>query len=143
LLARIEPLVAGASLLKIAADLVFVGLLLAWLAERGAIDWSALALTVVVAVPTLLVLTETLPLALARRHGDALLVAMLPGFHVVQWPLQPLVAAFEGIRRGILRAVGVPENGHSTRQIVEGLRDVIEDAGRERDLDEAERELIE
>jgi putative hemolysin len=143
LLEEIEPLIAGAGMLKIAADLVFLGLLLGQVAEGGAITWGAVALAVTVSVPTLLVLTETLPLALARRHGDALLVLALPVFHLVQWPLRPLVLAFEGIRRGILRAVGLPQNGPSTRQIVEGLRDVIEDAGRERDLDEAERELIE
>lgn len=143
LLAQSEPLVAAAGLLGIAADLVFLGLLLELLTAGTPIAWGDLALAVALAVPTLLVLTETLPLVLARRHGDALLLVALPTFHALQWPLRPLVLALETIRRGLLRAAGLPPEDPTARQIVEGLRNVIEDAGRERDLDEAERELIE
>lgn len=143
LLEQVEPLLAAAGMLKIAADLVFMGLLLGRMAAGGSLSVGDLALAVLVAVPTLLVLTESVPLAFARRHGDALLVATLPIFHALTWPLRPLVTAHEGLRRALLRSVGLSPNGPSTRQIVEGLRDVIEDAGRERDLDEAERELIE
>lgn len=144
LLARADGLMTSAAILKIACDLAFLVLLLGWVAGgRGELGWPRALGALAIAVPVLLLGTETLPIALARRHGDAVLVRALPAFAWLELPLRAVVAALETSRRAILRMVRVPEESPSERQIVEGLREVVQDSGRERDLDETERELIE
>lgn len=144
LLARTDGLITSAAILKIACDLLFLTMLLAWLGAGGSVlRWSRVLGALLVAVPVLLLGTETLPTALARRHGDSFLALALPLFHWLQLPLRAVVAALEASRRAILRIMGVPEESASARQIVEDLREVVQDSGRRRDLDETERELIE
>jgi Mg2+/Co2+ transporter CorB len=49
----------------------------------------------------------------------------------VQRRWQPLVAALEGARALVMRLLRIRERHASTRQIVEGLRAVIEESQRE------------
>ena len=143
LLEKIETLSISAGVLKVTGELIFMAFLLAALSEEGGVGGRPLALAVVIAVPTLLLFTETLPNALARRHGDRILLRFLPIFNRVQLPLQLVVVVLEVIRKAIRRMAGVPENTAETREIVEGFREVLEDTARRGDLDETERELIE
>jgi len=143
LLDRVEALTGSAGLLKVVCDLVFMALLLAVLTEREGLNWQPLALTLAIAVPALLLVTESVPNALARRYGDQFLVRVLPTFRILQLPLQAFVTPLNAVSRAILRVTGLPQAAPDTREIVEGFREVIVDTARHGDLDEAERELIE
>ncbi len=143
LLERVEPLGASAGILQVTCELLFLALLLGTFSEEGGLRWEPLAWTAAVGVPSLLFLTESLPDALARRFGDRVLLRVLPAFAVLQTPLQALVWLFGTINAAMLRVVGVPQETTETREIVEGLREVIEDTARRSDFDATERELIE
>lgn len=143
LLERVEPLGASAGILQVTCELLFLALLLGSLSDAGGLRWEPLALTAVIGVPSLLFLTESLPDALARRFGDRILLRVLPTFALLQTPLQALVWLFGAINGAMLRVVGVTQETAETREIVEGLREVIEDTARRSDFDDTERELIE
>lgn len=143
LLERADRLAASAAILKITSDLVFVTLLVAFTAQDAPLQWTHLLLALGIAAPSLMLLTEALPLAVARARGDRLLLAVLPTFHVLQLPVALLVIGVESARRAILRVMGLRDDSSSARKIVEGLRDVIEDASISGDLHETEREIIE
>ncbi|MCB9913767.1 MAG: HlyC/CorC family transporter [Planctomycetes bacterium] len=143
LLERVDHLSTSAGVLKVTCDLLFMALLLGSVQGEAGPSWGALALMALIAVPALLLLTEALPHALARKHGDRVLVLALPAFHVLQLPLQVLTGALEGLRKAIWRMTDVPVESPETRAIVEGLREVLEDTARRGELDDTERELIE
>ncbi|MCB9903476.1 MAG: HlyC/CorC family transporter [Planctomycetes bacterium] len=143
LLARADSLITSASLLKKSCDLVFIVLVLDAFARRDMPHWLEVIGALVVAVPVIFLFTESLPAIIARRHGDAMLVRALPVFHLVQLPLFGVVAALEWSRRALMRMFGIEEDPRTSRELVEGLRDVVEDAGRKDGLDDVERELIE
>jgi putative hemolysin len=143
LLDKVEVLSISAGVLKVTCDLVFLAFLLSALAGGDVIGGRSLILGIVIAAPVLLLVTETLPHALAERHGDQILLRILPIFHRLQLPLQFGVAGLAMAGKAIRRMAGVPEDTSETREIVEGFREVIEDSARRGDLDETERELIE
>ncbi len=143
LLERVDVLSTSAGVLKVACDLVFMAMLLSLMQDPTSPSWTTILLLVVVAVPALLLFTEALPHALARKYGDRILVKVLPAFQLLQLPLQALVIALEATRKAIWRMTDVPFESTETREIVEGLREVIEDTARRGDFDETERELIE
>ena len=142
-LARIDELSTSAGVLKVTCELIFMALLLGLVQAEG----DPLLLTnfklVMIAVPALLLFTESLPHALARKHGDALLVRALPGFRLMQLPLQALVVTLEALRRAIWRMTDTPVETPETRELVEGLREVLHETTRHGDFDDSERELIE
>ncbi len=143
LLERADQLAASASLLKITSDLVFVTLLLGLVASKDVIlDWTHLGVALAIAAPVILLFTESIPVAVARARGDTLLIRALPAFHLLQIPVGFVVAGIEGLRRAILRMLGLPESPFSSRTIVEGLREVIEDSDISGDLDPTGRELL-
>jgi CBS domain containing-hemolysin-like protein len=142
LLARADTLATSAAVYKTIADLAFVCLLLTHYAA-GEPTWRAIALTMLTAVPALLIVGDALASAVALRHGDALLVQALPLFHFAQLPLRMLVTGFEALRRALLRVMGLRTDRGASRQIVEGLREVIEVSEISGDLDATEREIIE
>lgn len=127
---------------EVASEILFSILLLRLIAGDAPIGWLAIITTVLIAVPALLILSEAFPTAIALRRGDGLVLAVLPVFNVFQMPLHWLVGALEAIRRALMRVVGLRQNPAASRQIVEGLRDVIADAELSGDLDETEREII-
>lgn len=143
LLARADSLITSASLLKKSCDLVFIVLVLDAFGRRDMPRWLEVFGALVVAVPVIFLFTESMPAIIARRHGDVLLVRALPLFHLVQLPLFGVVAALEWLRRASMRVFGIEEDPRTSRELVEGLRDVVEDAGRSNGLDDVERELIE
>lgn len=143
LLERADRLITSAGLVKKACDLAFVVLLLDAFARRDVPHWLEIVATLVIAVPVLYLFTESLPAVVARRHGDALLVRALPVYERLQLPFVPLVAALEWSRRALMRVFGIVDDPRTSRELVEGLRDVVEDAGRSDGLDDVERELIE
>ncbi len=110
------------------------------LTESG--TWGQAGLALILAIPTILIFCDALPSAIAAHRGDAILRRVLPAFHVLQLPLRLVVQAFEVVRRGLQRAVGLDQNPDAARQIVEGLREVIEESEMSGDLDATERELI-
>jgi CBS domain containing-hemolysin-like protein len=110
--------------------------------EQGS-GWGPLGLALATAVPILLFSHEVLATACARRFGDSILLRVLPAFALLQLPVQVLVIGIEWSRRRLLRVLGVPAGSRSERDLVEGLREVIQDTGRDSDLDDSERELIE
>jgi putative hemolysin len=142
LLGRTESLATSAGIFEVAGEVVFVTLLLRFIARGEPIGWMSIAITSLITVPVLMVLAEALPTAIALRRGDRLILAVLPVFHFVQMPLRWLVNALEAIRRALMRVVGLRQNPAASRQIVEGLREVINDAEISGDLDETEREII-
>jgi len=97
----------------------------------------------VIAAPLLVLADYTIPHALAARFGDTLLVRGLPAFRTLLVPLRPFAALLELLRGALLRILGAQEHPGATRQIVEGLRDVIAETAISGDLGETEREIIE
>jgi CBS domain containing-hemolysin-like protein len=144
LLARAETLATSAGVFEVACRAAFTAILLRAIVREqgGQLGWPQLGLTVVLAVPALLFVCDALATALALRRGDEILRAALPAFHVFQLPLRWIVRGFEATRRALLRVVGLDPNPAASRRIVEGLREVIEEAEISGDLDETEREII-
>jgi putative hemolysin len=142
LLERVEALVTSASTFELACQMMFALLAYGLLAEPG-LGWSSLGLTLAISIPLLLVASEVLPGVLSSDMGDALLVRVLPAFHVLQLPLAALVVALEALRRGMQRLFRIPDPPRSTRRMVEALRDVIEEAELGEDLQPSERDIIE
>jgi putative hemolysin len=143
LLEHVERLSSSASLLKVCCELLFVALVLGMMTGDGGMQWGALLGSVAIAGPALLFIAEFLPGAFARRYGDQLLLKVLPGFDVLQRPLQVIILVLDGLNSAILRMLGVERETADTREIVEGLREVIKDSERRDDLNATERELIE
>ena len=143
LLENVERLSSSASLLKVCCELLFVALVLGMMTGDGGMQWGALLGSVAIAGPALLFIAEFLPGAFARRYGDQLLLKVLPSFDVVQRPLQLIILVLDGLNSAIQRMLGVESETAETREIVEGLREVIEDSERRDDLNATERELIE
>lgn len=142
-LARTEALLESAALLELLAQVAFVVQFVVRSGWERELTLGSVLVATSLATPVLLFACEVLPEVLARRFGDALLVAVLPTFHALTLPLKPLVIVLEAVRRGLLGAFRLPTSAGSTREIVAGLREAIEDAGRSGGLDEVERELIE
>ena len=143
LLERVDSLAMSAGVFKIACDVIFVTLLLGWRAHSTPLEWEHVAAAFAIAAPTLLLVTEALPLTIARARGDELLVRTLPGFWALQLPVHPLVSALDAVRKAILRMLGLRDSSSSARKIVEGLREVIEESAMAGDLNEDQREIIE
>jgi CBS domain containing-hemolysin-like protein len=143
LLGRADSLATSASLFKITFELAFIALVLDLTSGEAPLTWPHFALTLAITAPSLLLLAEGLPAALARRFGDDLLLRTLGPFHVFQWPLAGPVALLDGLRRTLLRVLGLPVATDSARRIVEGLREVIEENADASELDETEREFLE
>jgi putative hemolysin len=142
LIARADSLATSARVLEVACELAFFGLLLRALAGSEPVSLSTWLYAVLLAVPSLLVVTETLSTAIAMRVGDALLVRVLPAFDLVQAPLHWLVRLLEMIRRALMRVAGLRPGLIEAREIVEDLREVIEDSEISGGLDETEKEII-
>jgi CBS domain containing-hemolysin-like protein len=147
--ARLEPLVEEADSLATSANLFEVLcraaipiLVFHALAGIEAGPWAQAGVALLVSVPAILLFCDALPSALAARRGDDLLRRVLPAFHVAQLPVRLVARGFDALRAGLQRAAGVEQDPAATRQIVEGLREVIEDAAVEGDLDATEREII-
>lgn len=147
--ARLEPLVAQADTLATSAGLFEVAcraaipiLVYGALTANAAGTWVQAVAALVLSVPVILVFCDALPAAVAAHRGDAFVRRTLPGFHALQLPVRLLVRAFEIVRAGVRRAIGLDQNPSATRQIVEGLREVIEEAELSGDLDATEREII-
>jgi putative hemolysin len=142
LLARADSLATSAGILEVTCELAFATELLRWLAGAAPVDGRAILLTVLIAAPSILLASHALPTVIALGLGDRLLLWTLPAFHLIQIPLRWLVGALEASSRALMRVVGLRQDPASSRQIVEGLRDVIADSEISGDLDETEREII-
>jgi putative hemolysin len=143
LLERVDKLATSATLLQSTALIVFVGLLIDVVAGGRALRARDLAISLAIAAPTLFLVANALPLALARAKGDVLLARVLPTFNLLQLPISPLSSVLDWVRGAMLRILRVPNPRGAQRRIVEGLRGVLEEADDDRELDETERELIE
>jgi putative hemolysin len=143
LLERVGPLATSAGVLKLAADVVFVALVLWVVVGDATLSLSKAATALAIAVASLLFATELVPAAVAQRWGDRILLGLLRPFHVLQLPLRAVVVSLEALRGALHRLFGLPDSPGDSRQIVEGLREVIQDAEVSGGLDETERELIE
>lgn len=142
LLPRAEDLATSAAILEITSQILFIVLVLA-LRDESAAQLTSLAIAVVVSVPLLVFAGEVVPSMLRGDRSDTLLLRVLPLFAVLQTPLAALIYALDASRRAIMRLFRISEPPASARQIVEDLRDVIEDSERAEGLDESEREMIE
>ena len=141
-LARAESLATSAAAFAITAEIVFVVLVLVRVGGEM-LDLTAMGITLLLSVPLLVFAGEILPAALRGERSDALLRRTLPTFVVLQTPLAALVFLLDATRRAMMRIFRIPEKPASARQIVEDLRDVIEDSERQRGLQPSEREIIE
>jgi CBS domain containing-hemolysin-like protein len=146
LLERAESLAASASVYWITSQIlfvVFVWVLVGEVLGGEGLSTSSMGLSLVVTVPLLVVAGELLPSALRGERSDRFLALALPAFDLVQRPLAALSLALVASRAMLMRLLRVQERPASTRELVEGLRAVIEDSEREQDLAESEREIIE
>jgi CBS domain containing-hemolysin-like protein len=143
LLGQVERWSTSAAIGEIACQMMLLAALLGLFAGEQGSGWGPLGLALATAVPILLFSHEVLSTACARRFGDSILLRVLPAFALLQLPVQVLVIGIEWSRRRLLRVLGVPAGSRSERDLVEGLREVIQDTGRDSDLDDSERELIE
>jgi CBS domain containing-hemolysin-like protein len=142
LLRKVDRLATSAAVLETAFSLLFGVAVVRAFAPDGVLDRRAMLEGLVVCVPILWFFTDALPRSVALRSGDAILRDALPVFHVVQMPLELIAWSFEAVRRGLLRLLGLHDDPESTRQIVAGLREVIEEAEISGRLDETEKEII-
>ncbi len=146
---RIQTLLEGGDTLAISASILgilfrlwFVLHLVGAVWEgNGPPSWTETLVVLTIATPLFWLATEGLPLILAKRYGDGLLVAVLQPFHWLQWPLSFVSHTFEAVRRALVRIFGL-QDSRLERQIVEGLREVVAESEPDDDLDETERELI-
>jgi len=143
LLSNPDGVLVSVGFLKLAFELTFLALLLPMVAPDGRIDVAALLAAIAIGVPCLLLLSEAMPQALARRHGDRVLAHWLVPFHAIQLPLTPVVALVRFLRDAILRASRMEEDDLPQQQAVEELREVIEETGHTGELEESEREMLE
>ena len=142
LLRHSDRLATSAAILELFCTLAFSACVVRIVYEQGHGPWSALAIGTLACVPVLWFATDALPRSLALRVGDRLVRVGLRPFRVFQLPLELLTTGLEAVRRGLLRLFGVHDNPESTRQIVAGLREVIEDAEISGRLDDSEKEMI-
>ena len=143
LFGRFDTLSTSATILETGLQLAFVTVVLVFVANEGTPEWPDVLITLLACVPLIWFATDAVAKALALRSGDVLVMRVLPTFHVLQLPISVVPMVLEGIRRGVLRALGLNDRTDVTRQIVAGLREVIEDADvSDRHLDETEKELI-
>ncbi len=147
--ARLEPLLRRANTLATSAGVFEVlcraafSILVFWsLIGTAPPDWASVGIALAIIVPSFLLLCDAVPTAVALRQGDALLRRVLPAFHIFQMPLRWLVHGLEAARRALLRMVGLERDTGESREIVEGLREVIEEAEISGHLDDTEREII-
>ena len=143
LLANPDSLLLSTSLLKLSFELSFLALLLPLVASDGKVDLSALLGAIAIGVPCLLLFSEALPRALARRRGEHVLASCLIPFHALQLPIIPIVGLLRLLRDAALRASHMEESDLSQQQAVEELREVIEETGHTGELEQSEREMLE
>jgi len=141
-LAKIDTLSTSVGVLAMASGLAFAALVLLAFAGDEPLDAASLFAGVGLSVPILWFTDDVLARAVAQRHGDRLLIDMLPAFNLVQLPLAAVAWTFDHARRGVLRLFGLRDDMEAKREIVAGLREVIEGSEISGDLDETERELI-
>ena len=142
LLVKADRLVTSASIVEQASSLTFAICTLLVLGGEAPGRLSVVLETIALCVPALWFATDALARAVALRGGDTILRRTLPVFHALQLPVEALTAAFEVVRRGVLRLFGQRDDPESTRRIVAGLRDVIDEAEISGHLDETEKEII-
>jgi putative hemolysin len=146
LLERAESLATSASVYWITSQIlfvVFVWVLVGEVLGGEGLSSSSMGLSLVITVPLLVIAGELVPSALRGERSDRFLTRALPTFDWAQRPLAALILTLEAARTLLLRVLRIEARPASTREIVEGLRAVIEDSERERDLAESEREIIE
>ncbi len=146
LLERAESLATSVSVFWITCQIlfvVFVWVLVGEVLGGEGLSSSSMGLSLVITVPLLVMAGELLPAALRGERSDRFLTRALPAFDLAQRPLAALSVVLEATRGLFLRFLRIQERPASTREIVEGLRAVIEDSEREEDLAESEREIIE
>jgi CBS domain containing-hemolysin-like protein len=143
LLSNPDPLLVSASLLKLSFELTFLALLLPMVATDGEVNLTALLGAIAIGVPCLLLFSEALPRALARRRGERVLASWLIPFHALQLPLVPIVGLLRLLRDAVLRASHMEESDLTQQQAVEELREVIEETGHTGELEQSEREMLE
>lgn len=146
LLERAESLATSASVYWITSQIlfvVFVWVLVGEILGGEGLSTSSMGLSLVITVPLLVIAGEVLPSALRGERSDRFLTHALLSFELAQRPLAALVLGFEALRRLFMRVLRIQARPASTREIVEGLRAVIEDSEREKELAASEREIIE
>jgi len=142
LLARADSLRTTASAYALASQLAFLVFVLAVALEPG-FTLTRLGLGFAITVPLLVFVCELFPQSLRGPRHDALLVRFLPWFHLLHVPLAAPMHVLEVARRFTLRVFRIKEKPKAAREIVEGLRDVIEDSELEGDLGATTKEIIE
>ena len=143
LLANPDPLLVSASLLKLSFELSFLAMLLPLVATEGEVNLTALLSAIAIGVPCLLLFSEALPRALARRCGERILASCLIPFHALQLPIAPFVGLLRFLRDAALRASHMQESDPTQQHAVEELREVIEETGHTGELEQSEREMLE
>ncbi|MEQ1893152.1 MAG: hemolysin family protein [Planctomycetota bacterium] len=146
LLERAESLATSASVYWTTSQIlfvVFVWVLVGEFLGGEGLSAPSMGLSLLVTIPLLVVAGEALPSALRGERTDRFLVYALPAFEIAQRPLAALIVALEATRRLLFRLLRMQERTTAARELVEGLRAVIEDSERGKELAESERELIE
>jgi magnesium and cobalt transporter len=142
LLEKADALRTSASAYAIAAQMVFVILVLGVVFEQG-FTWPRLAAALGVTVPLIVFVGEVLPATLRGTKHDELLVRILPLYNLLHLPLAAPVYGLDVTRHWTMRLLRIPEKPRAARAIVEDLRDVIEESDLKGRLGETEKEIIE
>ncbi|MEZ6018004.1 MAG: hemolysin family protein [Planctomycetota bacterium] len=142
LLTRSDVLASSANLLEIAFQVVFVALVVAFVAGEDPPTGVDVAVAIAVAAPLVLLVGEWLPTSLARSRSEGFIVRLLPAFAVAQRPVELFVHLLEALRRAILRGFGVRDSNPEARQLVEGFRAMVESEELAGPLEEHTRELL-
>ncbi len=142
LLEQADSLATSAAILKLTCDVLFVGLLLTWIANGSALAWTTEGWALMFSAPALLLFTITLPGLVARASGDRMLVSFLPMFARAQMPVRFLVTLHDAASRAIQRSLHLPAETPDERLLVEGLRGLAEGAMDKGELEEDELELV-
>ncbi|MFT5830472.1 MAG: putative hemolysin, partial [Bacteroidia bacterium] len=146
LLERSERMTTCAGVLEVLFTLAFIACFFVAIGFDGTTASTSSGTMIAAAalvVPTVLIVTRILPLAVHRSRGDSLLAKVLPSFGYLDLALLPIVWPLDLMRRLVLRLFGLREETSTTRILVEDLRDVIEDSDMARGLPESGLELIE
>jgi putative hemolysin len=142
LLERTEAHALSAALLRLALELCFFACCL-WGALHET-DWSleALASPLLLGLPALLFFGRILPGALVGPRTDGFLLRALPWFAPLSLLLSIAVWPLLQVRRMVLRVAGRAETSPQMREMVQELKEVLEESELEGTFGASERSLL-
>jgi CBS domain containing-hemolysin-like protein len=142
LLEHSESHALSAALLRLALELGFFISCLWIPVERDGWSFGDLVSPLLLGLPVLLLCGRILPGALAGPRTDGFLLRVLPWFAPLSAVLSIAVWPLIQLRRMLLRVVGRTETSAEVREIVQEIKEVIEESAMDGTLAASERSLL-